>query len=431
MENASQREPLLIAADTNILLDFAKEDETVIDCFDTLRGRLPISPILVLPTVIHELADLADEGETVGIRLMAETALRRILHPWGFQPVNCVPVGHGIVEQIAWKLRAEKLIPETEINDSFIVAEAGLIGISILLSSDAHLKDIPQPELRLVLDSADVRAPLIASPWKIVSPYSRPGFRRRVPAGRNLPAATEIGHRTVSQAVGAGSVQSPVGPGQDLPAVRQVTEEVVQNIRSWQHSGFSVDQSVRVEAQDREGLQRLIEYFLRCPFSQVRIIEVTGEGKVLYKTEHNRLGRFPEAASEDLLAGPKRNFQVFDPLDFLAEVTQHIPQAGEHLIRYYGFYSNKSRGLGAQVQPGVATNAEPAPTPKEVRQRWAALIKQVYEVDPLLCPKCGGQMKIIGFIERHQSEVIEKILRHCGLWEEQSARAPPEEVAAR
>ena len=61
MENASQREPLLIAADTNVLLDYAKEDETVIDCFETLRGRLPRSPILVLPTVIHELADLAEE----------------------------------------------------------------------------------------------------------------------------------------------------------------------------------------------------------------------------------------------------------------------------------------------------------------------------------------------------------------------------------
>lgn len=34
-------------------------------------------------------------------------------------------------------------------------------------------------------------------------------------------------------------------------------------------------------------------------------------------------------------------------------------------------------------------------------------------------------MKIIAFIERHQTEVIEKILRHCGLWEEQAARAPP------
>jgi len=30
-------------------------------------------------------------------------------------------------------------------------------------------------------------------------------------------------------------------------------------------------------------------------------------------------------------------------------------------------------------------------------------------------------MKIIAFIERHQTEVIQKILRHCGLWEEQAA----------
>jgi four helix bundle protein len=29
----------------------------------------------------------------------------------------------------------------------------------------------------------------------------------------------------------------------------------------------SVDQSVRLEAGDQEGVQRLIEYFLRCPFS--------------------------------------------------------------------------------------------------------------------------------------------------------------------
>ena len=53
--------------------------------------------------------------------------------------------------------------------------------------------------------------------------------------------------------------------------------------------------------------------------------EAAQEGKVLYKTEDNRLGRFPEAASNDWLAGPKRNFQIFDPLDFLAEVTQHPP----------------------------------------------------------------------------------------------------------
>ena len=40
-------------------------------------------------------------------------------------------------------------------------------------SSDAHLKNIPHAELRLVMDAADVRTPLIASPWKIVHQFFR------------------------------------------------------------------------------------------------------------------------------------------------------------------------------------------------------------------------------------------------------------------
>jgi hypothetical protein len=49
----------------------------------------------------------------------------------------------------------------------------------------------------------------------------------------------------------------------------------------------------------------------------------------------------------------------------------------------------------------------------------------VCEVDPLKCPKCGGEMRIISFIE--ETAVIEKILRHCGLWREPPIRPPPEE----
>ncbi len=61
---------------------------------------------------------------------------------------------------------------------------------------------------------------------------------------------------------------------------------------------------------------------------------------------------------------------------------------------------------------------------------WAALVKRVYEVDPLECPKCGAEMRIIAFIERCQRDVVEKILRHCGLWEGPlrtlpTARGPP------
>ena len=61
---------------------------------------------------------------------------------------------------------------------------------------------------------------------------------------------------------------------------------------------------------------------------------------------------------------------------------------------------------------------------------WAALVNRVFEVDLLECPQCGSRMKIISFIERRQRDVVEKILRHCGLWEGPlrtlaTARAPP------
>ncbi len=55
------------------------------------------------------------------------------------------------------------------------------------------------------------------------------------------------------------------------------------------------------------------------------------------------------------------------------------------------------------------------------------LIKRVYEVDPLTCPHCGGTMKVVAFIEPPQGEVIEKILRHCGLWDPSAPRPPPGE----
>ena len=132
----------------------------------------------------------------------------------------------------------------------------------------------------------------------------------------------------------------------------KITEDVVANIRSWKHSGFSVDQSVRLEAGDAQGIQRLIQYFLRCPISQAQMNEVTEAGKVIYKTDHNAVGRFPEPGDEELSAGPSRNFQVFDPLDFLAEVTQHIPDPGAHLVRYSPALWAVGRGFSAGATGG-------------------------------------------------------------------------------
>jgi hypothetical protein len=106
-------------------------------------------------------------------------------------------------------------------------------------------------------------------------------------------------------------------------------------------------------------------------------------------------------------------------LDFLAEVTQHIPNKGEHQVRYYGWYSNKKRGMTEKTKKPVAIPGQQEPDTafrRKCRLTWAALIKCVYEVDPLKCPKCGGEMRIVAFIE--EKVLIEKILRHRKIWQE-------------
>ena len=42
--------------------------------------------------------------------------------------------------------------------------------------------------------------------------------------------------------------------------------------------------------------------------------------------------------------------------------------------------------------------------------------KKVWEADPLLCPRCQKEMRIVALIDEH--EVIERILRHLGLWQQ-------------
>lgn len=112
------------------------------------------------------------------------------------------------------------------------------------------------------------------------------------------------------------------------------------------------------------------------------------------------------------------------------------------MVRYYGFYSNKSRGQRkkADQDDDIAHIIDTGLSNKAFRKSWARLIQKVYpvkspkggskaafhrvnEVDPLLCPKCQGQMKIISFIE--EQAVIKQILLHLGLWEVRNTGPPP------
>ena len=115
---------------------------------------------------------------------------------------------------------------------------------------------------------------------------------------------------------------------------------------------------------------------------------------------------------------------MFPALDWLAQLTTHIPNRREHMVRYYGYYSNKSRGQRkkADQDEDIAHIIDTGLSNKAFRKSWARLIQKIYEVDPLLCPKCQGQMKIISFIE--EQAVIKQILQHLGLWDIRNTGPP-------
>ena len=167
---------VLIAVDTNVLLDQAVGDQDVIDAIEVTKSRLPDARLIVPPTVLEELAVQMGRG-SASERAAAEKVLRSLLS-WGYEPLNLIPTGKGITEQIALKLRIKGILPHEEQNDSYVIAESALIGCSILLSSDRHLLDAQDNKaFRGVLKDADVDGDelIIATPRKIASQF----FRRR------------------------------------------------------------------------------------------------------------------------------------------------------------------------------------------------------------------------------------------------------------
>jgi len=101
-------------------------------------------------------------------------------------------------------------------------------------------------------------------------------------------------------------------------------------------------------------------------------------------------------------------------LEFITSMTPHIPDKGQVIVRYYGLYANAHRGevRKPSLAPAAMGMAEEAPAavPSE---GWAEIIRKVYEVDPLVCPPCGGRMKVISFLTEYA--VVDRITPHLGM----------------
>ena len=196
---------------------------------------------------------------------------------------------------------------------------------------------------------------------------------------------------------------------------KHLSAQKVTELLSWKHSGFHIDGGEKpVAPGDTKGRQRLAEYLLRAPFSLQKIHWNPRTKTVIYRSRRSWR--------------TKRNFEVFKATDFLAAAIDHIPPRGHQTIRYYGLYSNKSRGL---PRPSAAltestgekpTTAKPPiiPPPPKVTARamrplWRDLILRVWGADPLQCPCCKGTMKVVDTFFR--AGEIKFFLRLHGLWE--------------
>ena len=165
---------MLVVVDTNVLIAHANDEASVMDAMTTIRLRLKAARFIVTPTVIEELVSLFERGNHPESRA-AEKSLAE-MRQWGYEPLNLVAVSRGIVEQIGLTLRLKRALPEEEVNDGLIIAEAALLGGAILLSADGHMLDAQNhPLFRKILRESDVNGEdiIIATPREIVRKFFR------------------------------------------------------------------------------------------------------------------------------------------------------------------------------------------------------------------------------------------------------------------
>ena len=157
-----------------------------------------------------------------------------------------------------------------------------------------------------------------------------------------------------------------------------ISHELVQKLLAWRHPGFSAHVGEPIPPQDKQRLEDTAAYLVRNPLSLKKLVYLDGQQAVLYRSRMNpSLGR---------------NFEAMDPLEWLARMSDHIPDPGQH---------RTSSTASTPTAPGPQRRrASPTPQDRaEPRRRrrcppsWARLIAKVYQVDPLVCTRCGQKMQ--------------------------------------
>ncbi len=212
-----------------------------------------------------------------------------------------------------------------------------------------------------------------------------------------------------------------------LVSKERLAADMAEKLGTWKHhGGFSVHNAVRVSAEDITGkpdadpdderpAESLIRYVGRGPYSERKARLSDDESTFFYTSKIN--------------PGIGRNYEMLDPLEALARILSVVPPKSWQSVRYFGRYSNRSRGeRRKRGQLGIARTEPPQPASLS-RQAWAKLIAKIFKDDPSICERCGGEMRVVAFV--HDRASIERLLRHAGMWREHVPGPPTPEPPAR
>ncbi len=185
-------------------------------------------------------------------------------------------------------------------------------------------------------------------------------------------------------------------------------------MEAWDHGGgFSLDASVRIAANDRPGLERLLRDCARPSFAADRLEELDAQ-RLIY--------HLPKP-------GPDGRTQIIlSTLELIGRTAALVPPPRQHRHRYYGVLAPNSPLRSAvnalapeSVAPAPASNravktaAEDPPEKiwrSPARYLWVMLLARIDEAFPLTCPRCGTAMRIIAFIT--EAVDVRAILEHIG-----------------
>ena len=214
-----------------------------------------------------------------------------------------------------------------------------------------------------------------------------------------------------------------------LLKTRAIPEETARELSQRERSGFSLDASVFVDADDRAALGRLLSYCTRPAIAVNRLQYLPDLERVRYR---------PIKGRDEILD--------WTPLEFLSRLTPIIPPPYLNLTRYAGALGPRSRlrpAVCAATQAGASTAEllggwRPPLLPPGVkalgrrlasasRRAWALCLARVFEVYPLLCSACGIEMRPVAAITLDSE--ITRLLVHLDISPDfpinKPARSPP------